>query len=73
MNFKDAGCEGVDWIRLARERLVVASWQHGNEPSGSIKCVKCFDQLSDYKLLKKYYAPGSLMISSNISQDSTFL
>jgi hypothetical protein len=33
--------------------------EHGNEPSGSIKCEKFLDYLSDYQLLKKDYAPWS--------------
>jgi hypothetical protein len=32
---------------------VAGSYEHGNEPSSSIKAGKFLDQLSDHKLLKK--------------------
>jgi hypothetical protein len=28
----------VDWINLAQDGQVAGSCEHGNEPSGSIKC-----------------------------------
>jgi hypothetical protein len=38
---------------------VAGSCEHGNEPSGSIKCGKFRDFLGDYQLLKKDSAPWS--------------
>jgi hypothetical protein len=37
----------------------VGSWEHGNEPLGSIKGGKFLDQLSDLQLLKKNSTPWS--------------
>jgi hypothetical protein len=41
---------------------VAGCCEHGNEPSGSIKGGNLLDYLSDYKLLKKYYAPWSWLV-----------
>jgi hypothetical protein len=38
---------------------VAASYEHGNEPSGYIKCGELLDYLCDYRLLKKDSAPWS--------------
>jgi hypothetical protein len=35
MSLKETGCEGVDWIKVAQDR--VKPWIHGNETLGSIK------------------------------------
>jgi hypothetical protein len=40
---------------------VAACYEHGNEPSGSIKGKECFDQLSDYWLLKKDSSPWCII------------
>jgi hypothetical protein len=44
MYIKDLEWEGVDWIHLAQDR---GHWralcEHGNEPSGSIKCGEFLD------------------------------
>jgi hypothetical protein len=32
MDLREIGLDGMDWIDLAQDR------DHGNEPSGSIKC-----------------------------------
>jgi hypothetical protein len=37
MDHRDVGCGAVDWIHLA-QGPVEASCEHGNEPSGSMKC-----------------------------------
>jgi hypothetical protein len=37
------------------QRPVAGCSENGNEPSGSLKCVK-FDYLSDYKFLKMGFA-----------------
>jgi hypothetical protein len=39
------------------------SCEHGNEPSGSIKGDKSFDQLSDHQFLKKDCNRWNLLIS----------
>jgi hypothetical protein len=46
----------VEWIRLAQDRPVAGSFEHGNEPSGSINGREHFDQLSKYHV-KKDSAP----------------
>jgi hypothetical protein len=33
MDLREIGCGGMDWINLAQD-----SCEHGDEPSGSIKC-----------------------------------
>jgi hypothetical protein len=35
IDLREIGWDGMDWIDLA---LVEGSCEHGNEPSGSIKC-----------------------------------
>jgi hypothetical protein len=35
--------------------------EHGNEPSGSIKCCEILEQLSNWRLLEKGSAPWSLV------------
>jgi hypothetical protein len=37
MDFREIGWGGMDWIDLAQDRDQ-GSCEHGNEPSGSIKC-----------------------------------
>jgi hypothetical protein len=40
MDLRDIGWGGMNWIDLAQDRgPVEASCEHGNEPSGSIKCL----------------------------------
>jgi hypothetical protein len=36
MDLREIGWGGIDWIHLADE--VEGSFEHGNEPFGSIKC-----------------------------------
>jgi hypothetical protein len=38
---------------------VTGSYEHGNEPSGSVKGDEFLDQMNDYQLLKKDSAPWS--------------
>jgi len=39
------GCEGMDWIDLAKDRDKCQALEHGNETLGSIKCGKFLDYL----------------------------
>jgi hypothetical protein len=50
----------VDWIRLA-QGPVAGCYEHGNEPSCSIKGRE-FSYLSDYWLLKNESAPWSWLV-----------
>jgi hypothetical protein len=44
----------MDWINLAQDRgLVAGCYEHGNEPSGSVKCREFLDYLKTDELLKK--------------------
>jgi hypothetical protein len=47
----------MDWIDLARIRTSGGSCEHGNEPSGSIKCWEFLEWLHSWRLLKKGSAP----------------
>jgi hypothetical protein len=38
MHFQEVGCAAMEWFELAQNRLVVGTYECGNEPSGSIKC-----------------------------------
>jgi hypothetical protein len=46
IDLREIGFGDVDWIHWAQDRQVAGSCEHGNEPSGSIKCGKFLDQLS---------------------------
>jgi hypothetical protein len=48
----------VVWIQLGWDAMANA-YEHGNEPSSSIKGVKFLDQLNNYQLLKKDSAAWS--------------
>jgi hypothetical protein len=58
MDLREIGWGDMDWIDLARDR---DQWralvQHGNEPSGSIKCWEVLEKLHNWRLLKKGRAP----------------
>jgi hypothetical protein len=42
MDLREIGIDGANWIRLAQDRVQVAVFfEHGNEPSGSIKKGNC--------------------------------
>jgi hypothetical protein len=56
MDLREIGWCDMDWIHMAEDR---ASCEHGNEPSGSIKCWKILVYLGDWWLLKKDSAPWS--------------
>jgi hypothetical protein len=44
MDLREIGFGDVDWIQWAQDRDQVAgSCEHGNEPSGSIKCGEFLD------------------------------
>lgn len=45
-------CDGADWIQLA-QCTVAGSCEHSYELPGSIKGGRFYDQMNDYKLLKK--------------------
>jgi hypothetical protein len=48
------GWNGIDCIDLAQDRdQWEGSCEHGNEPSGSIKCWKILEWLHNLQLLKK--------------------
>jgi hypothetical protein len=38
MDLRDIGWSGMDWIYLTHDRDQEGSCEHGNEPSGCIKC-----------------------------------
>jgi hypothetical protein len=44
------------------------SYEHGCEPSGSIKCCKILEWLSDWQLLKKGSAPLNLSLFQIVCQ-----
>jgi hypothetical protein len=46
MDLREIGFGDMDWIHLAQDRQVAGSCEHGNEPSGSIKCGEFLDYLS---------------------------
>jgi hypothetical protein len=43
MDLGEIGFGDVDWIHWAQDRQVAGSCEHGNEPSGSIKCGEFLD------------------------------
>jgi hypothetical protein len=52
LDFRDIGIDGVNWIRLAQDRVMMRFCEHGDEPSGSMKEGHFFDKLSDYQFFK---------------------
>jgi hypothetical protein len=38
MDLREIGCRGMDWIDVAQDRDHWKAYEHGNEPSCSIKC-----------------------------------
>jgi hypothetical protein len=58
MGFREIGWGGMDWIDLAQDRDQWRSLcEHGNEPSGSMKCWEVLEWLHNWQLLKKGSAP----------------
>jgi hypothetical protein len=54
MDFREIGWDGTDWIDLAQDRgPMEGSCEHGDEPSGSIKCWEVLEWLHNWRLLKK--------------------
>jgi hypothetical protein len=47
------------WIGFIRNCAVAGFYEHGDDPSGSIKCGEFLDYLSDYQLLNESSAPWS--------------
>jgi hypothetical protein len=45
MDLREIGFGDVDWIPWAQDRDSGGSCEHGNEPSGSIKCGEFLDKL----------------------------
>jgi hypothetical protein len=48
---------------------VEGSCEHGNEPSGSIKCWEVLEWLHNWWLLKKGSVPRVMMMTRNVSLD----
>jgi hypothetical protein len=55
MDRRDIGWGGMDWIDLAQDRPVEGSCEHGNEPSGSIKCWEALEDLAVPQALRPIY------------------
>jgi hypothetical protein len=51
------GWYGMDWVGLAQDREQSTSCEHGDDPSGSINCLKVLELLHNWQLLKKGSAP----------------
>jgi hypothetical protein len=51
MDIREIGYCGMDWIDLA-QGPVESSCEHGNEPSGCIKCWEVLEELPNWRLLK---------------------
>jgi hypothetical protein len=61
MDLREIGWSGMDWINLAQDRgQWQGSFEHGNEPSGFIKCCE-IEYLTDRWLLKKDSAPWGVI------------
>ena len=48
MKLKGKGCKDVDWINPDQDRYMCLICEHGNEPSGFIKCGEILDQRRNY-------------------------
>jgi hypothetical protein len=47
----------MDWIDLAQDRDQWRAREHGDEPSGSLKCWEVCEWLHNWQLLRKGSAP----------------
>jgi hypothetical protein len=56
MNHRMIGCCGLDWFGSG-QGPVEGSFEHDNEPSGSINCWETLEWLSDWRILKKDSGP----------------
>jgi hypothetical protein len=58
IDLREKGWDGVDWTGLAQDRdQLEGSCEHGNEPSGSIKCWEVLEWLQNWQLLRQGSAP----------------
>jgi hypothetical protein len=58
MDLREIGWDGVDWVDLAQDKgPLEGSCEHGDKPSGSIKCWEVLEWLQNWQLLKKGSAP----------------
>jgi hypothetical protein len=56
MDVREIVWDGMDWIDLAQDRNK-GSCEHGNEPTGLMKCWEFFEWVDNWQLLKKGSAP----------------
>jgi hypothetical protein len=58
MHFREVRWDGMDWIDLAQDRgPVEGSYEHGDEPSGSLIYREVPEWLHNWQLLRKGSAP----------------
>jgi hypothetical protein len=57
IDLREIRWDGMNWIDLAQDRTMEGSCEHGDEPSGSIKCWELLEWLRNWQLLKKVSAP----------------
>jgi hypothetical protein len=58
MDLREIGWDGVDWVDLVQDKgPLEGSCEHGDEPSGSIKCWEVLEWLHNCWLLKKGSTP----------------
>jgi hypothetical protein len=43
IDLRETGWKSMDWIELAHYRPVKGSCEHGNKPSGSVKCCEVLE------------------------------
>jgi hypothetical protein len=48
IDLKEIGWEGLHWVQPAPDRLVVGSYEHGNERLGFIECWLFLEQLGNH-------------------------
>jgi hypothetical protein len=56
IDLREIEWDGMDWIDLA-QGPVKGSFEHGNEPSGSLKCWEVLEWMHNWQLLRKGSAP----------------